>query len=138
MSVLAFISMDIDVKPGLQGPPVFCCAPLGRARLGPAEASRAALLFKALADPHRVQIVNLLAIAGEPVCVCDLVAVLGVSQPTVSHHLKKLMSAGLLRREQRGAWAYYSIEPAAFTRLAELVSLPSGAAERKGISGGTA
>ena len=59
-------------------------------------------LFKALGDPARVRIVNLLATSGEPVCACELYEPLGLSQPTVSHHLKKLVDAGLLEREQRG------------------------------------
>jgi ArsR family transcriptional regulator, arsenate/arsenite/antimonite-responsive transcriptional repressor len=82
-----------------------------------AEASATATLFKALADPTRVRIVNMLAAAGEGVCVCDLTPELGLSQPTVSHHLKKLAEAGLLQREQRGTWAFYSLDPDALSLL---------------------
>jgi ArsR family transcriptional regulator len=80
-----------------------------------------ALLFRALGDPTRVRIVNVLASSGEPVCVCELVEVLGLAQPTVSHHLRKLVEAGLLIREERGKWSFFSIEPAACLRLASLV-----------------
>ena len=77
--------------------PVVCCAPLAAPALSDEEAEATAELFKALADPARVRIVNLLATAGEPVCVCDLIEPLGLAQPTVSHHLKKLVDAGLAR-----------------------------------------
>lgn len=81
------------------------------------EAGTTARVFKALADPHRVRIVNLLASAPAPVCVCDVTAEVGLSQPTVSFHLKKLVTAGLLDREQRGVWAYYSVNREAFERM---------------------
>jgi ArsR family transcriptional regulator len=87
------------------------------------EARATATLFRALADPARVKIVNLLATAPGPVCVCDLTPHLGLSQPTVSHHLKKLADAGFLDREQRGTWAFYSLHPEAIERLASLSSL---------------
>lgn len=85
------------------------------------DAEAAASLFRALADPSRVKLVNLLATSEDPVCVCELTAPLGLSQPTVSHHLKKLQTAGLLVREQRGIWAYYSLDREALTRIASLV-----------------
>ena len=100
-----------------------CCAPLAAPRLTEQEAAATATLFKALADPHRVRIVNLLATGADAVCVCDLVEPLGISQPTVSHHLKKLVAAGLLDREQRGTWAYYSLNTAAMRRLADVANL---------------
>jgi ArsR family transcriptional regulator, arsenate/arsenite/antimonite-responsive transcriptional repressor len=100
-----------------------CCAPLGAASLSDTEAKATAGLFKALADPHRVRIVNLLATSPDPVCVCELTGPLGLSQPTVSHHLKKLVDAGLLEREQRGTWAYYSLDRAALGRLAAATDL---------------
>lgn len=109
-------------------PAARCCAPLRAETLSKDEAAATASLFKALGDPHRVQIVNLLAQGGEPVCVCDLTEPLGVSQPTVSHHLKKLVAAGLLDREQRGTWAYYSLNSAAARRLADVANL-AGAAQ---------
>jgi ArsR family transcriptional regulator, arsenate/arsenite/antimonite-responsive transcriptional repressor len=103
--------------------PARCCVPLGSATLSPEEAATTAAVFKALADPHRVRIVNLLLGAEGPVCVCDLTPHLGIAQPTVSHHLKRLVDAGLLDREQRGTWAYYSLNPAALDRAAALLQL---------------
>ena len=102
---------------------VACCAPLGSALLTDAEAEATARLFKALADPHRVKIINLLATSSDPVCVCEFTGPLQLSQPTVSHHLKKLVQAGLLEREQRGIWAYYSLNRDALDRLADAVDL---------------
>jgi ArsR family transcriptional regulator len=103
--------------------PVFCCAPLSTPVLSDAEAEGTATLFRALGDPARVRIVNLLATSDEAVCVCNLTEPLGLTQPTVSHHLKKLVDAGLLEREQRGRWAYFSINPEAMARLASLADL---------------
>jgi ArsR family transcriptional regulator len=87
------------------------------------EAIATAAVFKALADPARVRLVNILATAAESVCVCQLTPVLGLSQPTVSHHLKKLVDAGLLRREQRGIWAYYSLDRIGLARAAGVLDL---------------
>lgn len=103
--------------------PVACCGPLAGARLTDEEAAATADVFKALADPARVRIVNVLATSGEPVCACHLIEPLGLSQPTVSHHLKKLTEAGLLDREQRGRWAYYALRPRAVETLAAVVDL---------------
>jgi ArsR family transcriptional regulator len=100
-----------------------CCAPLGTAGLSDDQAQATARLFKALADPHRVRILNLLATSPEPVCVCELTGPLGLSQPTVSHHLKKLVQAGLLDREQRGTWAWYSLRRDALGGLAAALDL---------------
>jgi ArsR family transcriptional regulator, arsenate/arsenite/antimonite-responsive transcriptional repressor len=104
-----------------------CCAPLGAASLSDAEAEATATLFKAVADPHRVKIINLLATSTNPLCVCHLTGPLGLSQPTVSHHLKKLVQAGLLDREQRGTWAYYSLNRDALGRLAAVADLQGAA-----------
>jgi ArsR family transcriptional regulator len=101
---------------------VACCGPLAAPALSDAEAAATAEVFKALADPARVRIVNMLA-SGEPVCVCHLIEPLGLSQPTVSHHLKKLTDAGLLEREQRGKWAYFSLRPDAVETLASVADL---------------
>ena len=103
--------------------PVACCGPLAAPTLSDAEARATADVFKALADPARVRIVNVLATSGEPVCVCNLIEPLGLSQPTVSHHLKKLTDAGLLEREQRGKWAYFSLRPEAVEKLGAVVEL---------------
>ena len=100
-----------------------CCAPLGAPRLTDDQAQATAGLFRALADPHRVKIINLLATSPEPVCVCEFTGPLGLSQPTVSHHLKKLLQAGLLEREQRGTWAYYSLNRDTLGGLAAALDL---------------
>ena len=89
---------------------VTCCAPLAAPTLSDEEAEATAALFRALGDPARVRIVNLLATSGGPVCICDLIEPLGLAQPTVSHHMKKLTDVGLLEREQRGKWAYFSLK----------------------------
>ena len=102
--------------------PIACCGRLAAPDLQPDAADATATLFKALGDPHRVGIVNLLTNAGEPVCVCDITESLGLSQSTVSFHLKKLTDAGLLRREGRGTWAYYSLDPSAMKTLEAVVS----------------
>src|SRR4029450_10010831 len=103
-----------------------CCTPIGAPSLSDDQAQATASLFKALADPHRVKIVNLLATSPDPVCVCEFTEPLGLSQPTVSHHLKKLVQAGLLEREQRGTWAYYSLRRDALGALAAALDLQGG------------
>jgi ArsR family transcriptional regulator len=103
--------------------PVVCCAPLAADALSGEEATATAELFKALADPARVKIVNLVAQASAPVCACEFNDALGLSQPTVSHHLKKLTEAGLLEREQRGKWAYFSLRRDAVEKLALVADL---------------
>jgi ArsR family transcriptional regulator len=102
---------------------ISCCRPIGGPTLSDHEADSTAALFKALADPARVKIVNLLASSRGPVCACAFEPALGLSQPTVSHHLRKLTDAGLLEREQRGKWAYFSITSEAAAQLARLVTL---------------
>jgi ArsR family transcriptional regulator len=100
--------------------PVICCGP-GTPALDPGEADLLAARFKALADPTRVTILNRLAAADE-VCVCDFVAVLGLAQPTVSHHLKVLRDAGLVESSRRGTWAYYRLVPYAVDALREALA----------------
>jgi ArsR family transcriptional regulator, arsenate/arsenite/antimonite-responsive transcriptional repressor len=87
------------------------------------EAAATAELFKALADPARVKIVGRIAAASGPVCACEFNGTLGISQPTVSHHLRKLTEAGLLEREQRGKWAYFSLKRDAVEKLAAVADL---------------
>ncbi|HSC91502.1 MAG TPA: metalloregulator ArsR/SmtB family transcription factor [Gaiellaceae bacterium] len=103
--------------------PISCCAPLASPTLSDDEAEATAELFKALGDPARVKIVNTIARHGGAVCACDLYEPLGLAQPTVSHHLKRLVDAGLLQREQRGRWAYFSIDREAVARLALVADL---------------
>ncbi len=101
-----------------------CCVPLNADALSDEEAEATAGLFKALADPARVRIVNLLATSeGEPVCVCHLIKPLGLSQPTVSHHMKRLLDAGLVEREQHGKWAYFALRSEAVEKLALVADL---------------
>ena len=100
--------------------PVACCSPVGDPDITADQAATLAAVFKALADPHRVRIVNLLANADEPVCVCDFKPKLDLSQGTVSFHLKKLLDVGLLEREQRGTWAYYSLNRTGLAGLREV------------------
>jgi ArsR family transcriptional regulator len=117
-STFIYTLTDIDLS---TLPIITCCAPLATASLSDDEAHATAALFRALGDPTRVKIVNALSQSDEPVCVCELVPALSVSQPTVSHHLKKLTDAGLLEREERGKWAFYSLSGEAVERLASLV-----------------
>src|SRR5262252_2832412 len=104
--------MAIQALPVLQP---MCCGPETPV-MPPAAAAELAAVFKALADPTRVAIVNRLAAAPE-VCVCDLTAAFELSQPTISHHLRVLREAGLVESERRGTWAYYALVPDAIERL---------------------
>ena len=107
------------VSPGLP-----CCAPITGAALTAEEATDLATVLKAVADPARLRLLSLIqATDGGEACVCDLTAPVGLTQPTVSHHLKVLFDAGLVSREKRGAWAYYRAVPA---RLAELATALTG------------
>ncbi|MDO3091098.1 metalloregulator ArsR/SmtB family transcription factor [Mycobacteroides abscessus subsp. abscessus] len=100
-----------------------CCSPLSGGILDSASAERIAQIFKALADPARVKLISLIAAAeGGQACLCDLTAPVGLSQPTVSHHMKMLVDTGLVHREQRGKWAYYRLDAAAFGQLAQLIT----------------
>jgi ArsR family transcriptional regulator len=100
-----------------------CCVSLAAPAVSDEEAAATAEVFRALGDASRVKIVNVLATSDDPVCVCHLTEPLGLTQPTVSHHLKKLLDAGLVEREQRGRWAYYSLSPDAARTLARVVDL---------------
>ena len=100
-----------------------CCTPSGTPMLGNEEAQGKAQLFKALADPNRLRLLSIVKGAdGGEACVCDLTEPLDLGQPTVSHHLKILVDAGLLNREKRGTWAYYSLVPGALERTAEVLT----------------
>jgi ArsR family transcriptional regulator, arsenate/arsenite/antimonite-responsive transcriptional repressor len=102
---------------------ISCCGALGAPMLADAEAEATAALFRVLSDPARVKILNLLARSDAPVCACEFEPALRLSQPTVSHHLKKLTDAGLLEREQRGKWAYFTLNPEAVSQLERLVRM---------------
>jgi ArsR family transcriptional regulator len=100
-----------------------CCTPLAREPLTAAQASDLAQVLKALADPTRLRLVSMVAAhEGGAACVCDLTLPLGLTQPTISHHLKVLVQAGLLHREKRGVWAFYSLVPGALDTLSAALS----------------
>jgi ArsR family transcriptional regulator, arsenate/arsenite/antimonite-responsive transcriptional repressor len=100
-----------------------CCAPLVRSPLSAEDAVTLATTLKAIADPARLRLLSLVAAhEGGEACVCDLIEPLGLSQPTVSHHLKVLVDAGLLTREKRGVWAYFTLVPAALDSLASVLT----------------
>jgi ArsR family transcriptional regulator, arsenate/arsenite/antimonite-responsive transcriptional repressor len=102
-----------------------CCSPLTGGILDSAAAERLASVFKALGDPARVKLVSLIAASeGGEACICDLIEPLGLSQPTVSHHMKMLVDSGLVSRDQRGKWAYYRVNSDALDRIATAVSSP--------------
>jgi ArsR family transcriptional regulator, arsenate/arsenite/antimonite-responsive transcriptional repressor len=106
--------------------PIDCCAPVAAADLDEEEAAATAALFAALGNTARVRIVNLLAASAEPVCLCHMTNPLGLPQATASQHLKRLVEVGLVAREERGKWSYFSLRPDAFERLATLAELPKG------------
>ena len=87
------------------------CAPMPTDRLQGAEAIRVSTVFKALADPTRIEMVHFLKAAPGPICVCDFTEVFGLSQPTVSHHLARLREAGIVACSKRGVWAFYQLCP---------------------------
>ena len=107
------ISTNVDEATSRAATDVLWAGDAGHAE---AAAAELATVFKALADPTRVAIVNRLAAASE-VCVCDLTAAFELSQPTISHHLRLLRDAGLVEAERRGTWAYYRLVPEAIERL---------------------
>jgi ArsR family transcriptional regulator, arsenate/arsenite/antimonite-responsive transcriptional repressor len=87
-----------------------CCSTVTGGVLDTDEAQRLAHMFKALGDPTRVRLLSLIAAqADREACICDLTGPVGLSQPTVSHHMKQLVDAGLVMREQRGRWAFYRV-----------------------------
>jgi ArsR family transcriptional regulator, arsenate/arsenite/antimonite-responsive transcriptional repressor len=105
-----------------------CCAPLLREPLTAAQAADLARTLKALADPTRLRLVSMVAAhEGREACVCELTEPLGLTQPTVSHHLKVLVDAGIFSREKRGVWAYYALRPEALQALATILGGPGPA-----------
>ncbi len=95
-----------------------CCPDLFGEAISEEEAVVAARVFKALADPARVRLLSMIAQADQQeACVCDLIEPVGLAQPTVSHHLKVLLDAGLVERERRGSWAYYRLKPDALLAI---------------------
>jgi ArsR family transcriptional regulator, arsenate/arsenite/antimonite-responsive transcriptional repressor len=107
-------------------PVIECCTPLAGASLSGGRAAELETVLKALADRHRLRIVNLLLRAGgEPVCVCEVQPLLGLSQGTVSHHLKQLVEAGVVQRESRGTYSYFSLVPGALDSVREVFATPA-------------
>jgi ArsR family transcriptional regulator len=103
-------------------PLVQCCAPLDGSPLTDDEASELEQVFKALADRHRVKILNrLLTAGGEAVCVCEFQDMLGLKQSSVSYHLKQLLDAGIVTREKRGSYAYFTLTDGALARVGGLL-----------------
>lgn len=101
-----------------------CCSPLTDGVIDEEHAQQLARVFKALGDPTRVRLVSLIAAAANAeACICDLTDPVGLSQPTVSHHMRLLVKAGLVAREQRGKWAYYRLVGNAFEALRSAISL---------------
>ena len=110
-------------------PLVQCCAPLASTALSEDEARELEQVFKALADRHRVKILNrLLAAGGEAVCVCEFQELLDLKQSSVSYHLKQLLDAGIVEREKRGSFAYFSVTDGALERVRSLLETPALAA----------
>ena len=100
-----------------------CCPPLSEAPLAADDAEDVAAALRVLADPARLRLLSIIqAKPGGEACVCHLTEPLGLSQPTVSHHLKVLTQAGLLERDQRGRWAYYRVVPEPLAALRSLLA----------------
>ncbi len=107
-------------------PVIECCTPLAGTSLSDEQAGDVEAVMKALADRHRLKIVNLLLRAGgEPVCVCEVQPLLGLSQGTVSYHLKQLVEVGLVERETRGTYSYFSLVPGALEAVRGVFSSPT-------------
>jgi ArsR family transcriptional regulator, arsenate/arsenite/antimonite-responsive transcriptional repressor len=114
-------------------PVIQCCTPLAGSSLSDDRAVELESVLKALADRHRLKIVNLLLRAGgEPVCVCEVQPLLGLSQGTVSYHLKQLVEAGVVERESRGTYSYFSLVPGALDAVREVFSTPARLALAEG------
>ncbi|WP_417373888.1 ArsR/SmtB family transcription factor [Glutamicibacter protophormiae] len=100
-----------------------CCATCAAPALAEAEAREAARLLKAIADPNRLRLLSIVKHGpADGTCVCDLTEPLQLGQPTVSHHLKILVDSGLLAREKRGTWAYYTLVPGSLDKAAALIT----------------
>ena len=113
---------DLQTRPLLPAVEA-CCTPLLREPITASQAADLARLLKALADPTRLQLVSMVAAhEGGEACVCELTEPLGLTQPTISHHLKILVDAGIFTRDKRGVWAYYALVPPAMNALSAVLS----------------
>jgi ArsR family transcriptional regulator len=119
--------MTASTLPLVSGDLAACCSPLTSGVLDDEAAERIARVFRALGDRNRVRLLSLIAAAdGGEACICDLTAPVGLSQPTVSHHMKQLVEAGLVARDQRGKWAYYRVVPETIAALGSALAGPAG------------
>jgi ArsR family transcriptional regulator len=117
------MAVDLALAPKQKRPPGEpCCTPVVYPDVEPARAERLARIAKALGDPIRLQLVDVLRRHAGKVCVCELVPLFDLSQPTVSHHLKVLREAGLVDSERRGLWSYYYVTPDATKELSAWLS----------------
>jgi ArsR family transcriptional regulator, arsenate/arsenite/antimonite-responsive transcriptional repressor len=121
--------IDVQARPELPLLADRCCAPLLRQPLTVEQATDLATVLKALADPTRLRLVSMVAAHQDgEACVCDLTGPLGLTQPTISHHLKILVEAGIFTRDKRGKWAYYALVPSALDALSSVLSQAPGGA----------
>ena len=110
--------------PLLAGDLASCCSSSAGGALDEDAAERIARVFRALGDRHRVRLLSLIAASeGGEACICDLTAPVGLAQPTISHHMKLLVDAGLVTRDQRGKWAYYRVVPGSLAALDGMLSV---------------
>ena len=117
------MAVDLELAPKQKRPAGEpCCQPVVYPDVERAQAARLALVAKALGDPIRLQLVDVLRKHAGKVCVCELVPLFDLSQPTVSHHLKVLRDAGIVGSERRGLWAYYYVNPEAVGELSSWLS----------------
>jgi len=112
------MAVDLELSPKQKSPPgVRCCEPVVYPDVERAQAKRMAVVAKALSDPVRVQLVDVLRKHAGKVCVCELVPLFDLSQPTVSHHLGVLRKAGIVDSERNGLWAFYYVKTDALKEL---------------------
>jgi ArsR family transcriptional regulator len=117
------MAVDLELVPKQKNPPGEpCCEPVVYPDIERAQAERMAAVAKALGDPIRMELVDVLRKHAGKVCVCELVPLFDLSQPTVSHHLKVLREAGIVGSERRGLWAYYYVNPEALEDLSRWLS----------------
>lgn len=111
----------------LDDPAVACCSPIVESAIDAQAAETLAMRFKAIGEPTRLRLLSMIAAhEGGEACVCDLNEPLNLSQPTVSHHLKVLVEAGMLTRTKRSTWSYYALVPGALDVLSDVLATPSG------------
>ena len=123
---MSAVTVTAAAAPARAGLPLLddgCCTVLVREPITASQADSLARILKALAEPTRLRLVSMVAAhEGGEACVCDLTGPLGLTQPTISHHLKVLVDAGIFTRDKRGKWAFYALVPAALDTLAAILS----------------